>query len=100
MLSRSDSCGPAEGYRASRDSGAVLERPVCESFLGITTASWSQVGGGEGGGGGGGETWWRSREFLLDLTGMEGEVLSEAGGTEDMERTLVRLDGLVAGLVG
>lgn len=87
MLSRSDSWGPAAGYSDSSESGAVLERPVCESVFGVTFGPSSGEGGDEALRG--------SWETLWDLTGVEGEILSGAGGAGDMERrTLVRLPDL------
>lgn len=47
MLSRSDSWGPAAGYSDSSESGAVLERPVCESVFGVTFGPSSGEGGDE-----------------------------------------------------
>jgi hypothetical protein len=85
MLSRSSSWGRSSDdcHRLfSGAMGAVLERPVWESFLGVTTG-WS------------GEARWGSpllgRCGAFDLTDAGGEVFLWASEWGDMGVTLVRL---------
>jgi hypothetical protein len=85
MLSRSSSCGRSSDDCQSVFSGAigaVLERPVCESFLGVTVGSSC------------GERCaapWLGLCGAFDLTDAGGEVFVWASECGDMGPTLVRL---------
>jgi hypothetical protein len=85
MLSLSDSCGRStDGFHSVLSwpfaFGAVLERPACARFFGVTS-SWL---GGESG------EPWPGCGGVLDLTDAGGEVFPWASDCCDMGPTLVR----------
>lgn len=94
MLSRSLSGGGSRAgvHRVSKARGAVLDLPVCERVLGVTSASCWADDDGE-------EPFRRASEGLLSLTGVAFEVFLSCAAEEavDME-TLAWARGRRAGL--
>lgn len=94
MLSRSSSCGRSneDCHRLfSGAIGAVLERPVCESFRGVTAVSAGPLGESFEGEAVGVPWLGPGLCGAFDLTDAGGEVFPWASKCGDMGVTLVRL---------